>query len=272
MKDIITLVATDLDGTFLTSDKKVTEENLKAISRLHEKGILFGIASGRPIETVRTMTRDWGIYPYVSFIMGMNGGVLYDFTQRIKEDYHMLDGEAVLDIIHHFKDLDVQFQVLIGETRFVSRSTWDTLQSARMLGEYEVIVDMEKFLLDRAVNKLVIWCNPEYMPKVIERSKSLHREDCVGFNTAAEFFEYVDPAINKGYGLKKVCKHFGVLPKHCMVFGDEANDLAMLKLAGHSVAMKNAIPQAKECAKHITTFTNEESGVGRFIEDYIFND
>ena len=100
----ITLIATDLDGTFLNSKKKVTSLNKEAVSKLKQYGILFGIASGRPVETVRAMLKEWQIEDSVSFIMGMNGGVLYDLRQRTKEEYHVLDGEVVLDIIHFFED------------------------------------------------------------------------------------------------------------------------------------------------------------------------
>lgn len=99
----ITLIATDLDGTFLNSKKKVTSLNKEAVSKLKQYGILFGIASGRPVETVRAMLKEWQIEDSVSFIMGMNGGVLYDLRQRTKEEYHVLDGEVVLDIIHFLR-------------------------------------------------------------------------------------------------------------------------------------------------------------------------
>ena len=57
----VTLVATDLDGTFLNSQKKVTDLNREAISKLKNHGILFGIASGRPVEIVRAMLKEWKI-------------------------------------------------------------------------------------------------------------------------------------------------------------------------------------------------------------------
>ena len=57
----ITLIATDLDGTFLNSKKKVSDLNREAISKLKNHGILFGIASGRPVETVRAMFKSWQI-------------------------------------------------------------------------------------------------------------------------------------------------------------------------------------------------------------------
>ena len=58
--------------------------------------------------------------------MGMNGGVLYDLRQRTKEEYHVLDGEVVLDIIHFFEDLDVDFWILEGATRYTNRTSIET--------------------------------------------------------------------------------------------------------------------------------------------------
>ena len=115
--ETVTLVATDLDGTLLNASKEVTLQNKEAISNLKHHGILFGIASGRPVETVRAMLKQWKIEDSVSFIMGMNGGVLYDLRQHTKEEYHVLDGEVVLDIISFFEDLDVDFWILEGATR-----------------------------------------------------------------------------------------------------------------------------------------------------------
>ena len=99
----VTLIATDLDGTFLNSKKQVSDLNREAVSKLKNHGILFGIASGRPVETVRAMLKKWKIEDSVSFIMGMNGGVVYDLRQRTKEEYHVLDGEVVLDVIIFLK-------------------------------------------------------------------------------------------------------------------------------------------------------------------------
>ena len=56
----VTLVVTDLDGTLLTSDKNVSEKNKEAIRKLKEHGILFGIASGRPVESGLILaSQDW---------------------------------------------------------------------------------------------------------------------------------------------------------------------------------------------------------------------
>lgn len=269
MKNTVTLVATDLDGTFLNSQKEVSDLNRKAISALKHQGILFGIASGRPVETVHAMLEQWKIADSVSFIMGMNGGVIYDIRRRTKEEYHLLDGEIILDIIHFYQDMDVIFHVLVGDIRYTSKSTPETRAHAKLFGETEIEIDLESFLKDRTVNKLIIYCDPEYMPQVLEHSKKFKREDCVGFNTANNLFEYCDPAINKGYGIQKLCKHFGVNQENCVAFGDEANDIQMLEKVGMGVCMKNGSEGAKAAANVVSEYTNDESALGRFLFEHV---
>lgn len=265
----VTLVATDLDGTLLNSEKQVSQANREAISQLKKKGILFGIASGRPVETVRAMIKDWQIEDSVSFIMGMNGGAFYDTRQRTKEDFNLMDGNVILEIIHFFQDLDVIFQVLVGEIRFTSKSTEETRQSAKLFGETEIQVDMEAFLPRRMVNKLIIHCKPEYMPVVQKRAEQFQHKDCVGFLTAKDLFEYVDPGVNKGFGLSRVCKHFGCSFEHVVAFGDASNDIEMLASVGHGVCMKNGTSDVKAVADVVSEYTNDEDALAHYILDYI---
>ncbi len=110
------------------------------------------------------------------------------------------------------------------------------------------------------------------MPIVLERAKQYKNEACVGFLTADNLFEYVDPRINKGYGIEKVAKHFGVKLENCVAFGDEQNDREMLEKVGMGVCMKNGSQDVKECSAFVSPYTNDESAVGRFIEENVFKE
>ena len=202
----------------------------------------------------------------------MNGGVVYDLRQRTKEEYHVLDGEVVLDVIHFFEDLDVDFWILEGATRYTNHTSIETQEHARIFGETEIEIDLEPYLENNTCNKLIIHCDKEYMPIVLERAKQYKNEACVGFLTADNLFEYVDPRINKGYGIEKVAKHFGVKLENCVAFGDEQNDKEMLEKVGMGVCMKNGSQDVKECSAFVSPYTNDESAVGRFIEENVFKE
>ena len=68
----------------------------------------------------------------------------------------------------------------------------------------------------------------------------------------------------KGNGLLALCEALGIAPEDCMSFGDESNDLPMLRAAGRGVAMGNASEALKAAADAVCE-SNEDAGVGREI-------
>ena len=110
------------------------------------------------------------------------------------------------------------------------------------------------------------------MPIVLERAKQYKNDACVGFLTANNLFEYVDPRINKGYGIKKVAKHFGVKLENCVAFGDEQNDKEMLEKVGMGVCMQNGSQDVKDVSSYVSPYTNDESAIAHFIEENILKE
>lgn len=269
MDKTITLVATDLDGTLLNNKKQVTPATREAMKQLKNHGILFGIASGRPVESGQILVKDWGLEDDISFLIGMNGGVIYDMRTKEKEQYHLMDGHLILEIMDHFKDMDVIFQVMVGNDRYVNKSTEETRAHAKLFGENEILVDLEEFLKDRKVNKLILYMDPSYMDAVKERAATFSNPEYTSFPTAANLYEYVDPLINKGFGMQKVCEHFGISPGHVVAFGDASNDKEMLEYVGCGVAMHNASEDIKEIADVISDYTNEQDALAHFVNEKI---
>ena len=62
--------------------------------------------------------------------------------------------------------------------------------------------------------------------------------------------------------------YLGVDQKNTIAFGDEDNDFQMIEYVSHGVAVKNAVDPLKKRANDITEFTNNEDGVGRYLNDY----
>lgn len=265
----VTLVTTDLDGTLLNEEKQVTDKTRKVVQELKNRGILFGIASGRPVESTLILSKTWGLDQDLSFLIGMNGGTIYDTRRKEKEEYFLLDGETILEITEHFKDMPVIFMTMVGNKRYVNRSTEETRNHAHLFCEEEIEVDYETFMPGKKVNKLILFFDPCYMEAVKERSRTFSSEKYTSFQTAPNLYEYVDPNINKGFGVQKVCEHFGVELKNVVAFGDAQNDKEMLEKVGTGVAMKNASQEIKQIADVVSEYTNEEDALAHFVEDFI---
>lgn len=268
----ITLIATDLDGTFLNSNKEVLDFNRQMIKRLKEKGILFGICSGRQFDAIRPLVQEWGIEDSVNFIVGMNGGGLYDLRRKEKEEYHLISGKDALEVFEFFKDLPVDCFVEIGTVKFTNKSTPETRATAALYRTFEIETDLKELLKARDVNKLLMNFDEKYRPLVDERAKLFYNDNLVGINSGTGFFEYQDPRVNKGFGIEKLAKHYGTTLDNIMVFGDAMNDYEMLEKAGVGVCMKNGREECKKVADYITKYTNEEAGVGHFINHFIFEE
>ena len=65
--------------------------------------------------------------------------------------------------------------------------------------------------------------------------------------------------------MKTLVEHIGIELNDVIAFGDDINDLGMLKLAGTAVAVSNAIEEVKAVADHITE-SNDQDGVAKFLE------
>lgn len=266
---LVTMIATDLDGTLLDSHKQVSEETRKVLRELKNRGILFGIASGRPVESGQILVHDWGLENDISFLIGMNGGALYDMRTKAKHKYYPLSGDKILEIMEHFKDMDVIFQCMLGNDRFVSKSTEKTRAHAKLFCEHEHEVDLQEFLPGREIDKLILFLDPELMPAVRQRATTFSDPAYTSMQTADNLYEYMDPRINKGFGIEKACKHYGITPDHVVAFGDVENDEAMIETVGLGVAMANASDELKKIADVVLKETNDQDGLAHFVENVV---
>ena len=95
--------------------------------------------------------------------------------------------------------------------------------------------------------------------------------DCSMTNFSGEIWRrFAAKNSDKKTALKRLTEHLGIEMNDVFAFGDDQNDLGMLKMAGTAVAVDNAIADVKAVADYVTD-SNDEDGVARFIEQYILS-
>ena len=82
------------------------------------------------------------------------------------------------------------------------------------------------------------------------------------------WYKFSPSSATKENAILILCQKMNILPQEILAFGDDFNDIGMLKLCGKGIAMENAISQVKEVAGEITK-TNNEDGVAWYVEKYI---
>ncbi|HEX9024914.1 MAG TPA: HAD-IIB family hydrolase, partial [Clostridium sp.] len=95
---MIKLIASDMDGTLLNSNHKISKENLEAIKKAESMGVKFTIATGRRFEDVKPLI-DENNLKCQSIVL--NGGEYIDEEGKVLEGIYIDRKEAsqIIDMI-----------------------------------------------------------------------------------------------------------------------------------------------------------------------------
>ena len=113
--------------------------------------------------------------------------------------------------------------------------------------------------------KILMSVQPEQLPEIQRTIADMLPETLTVVQTAAFYLEVIPKVINKGQGIRDICKVLGITPAEVISFGDAANDIPMLREAGMGVAMGNA-SEAVKAAADMVTLSNNEDGIAAALE------
>jgi len=264
----IKLIISDLDGTLLQSDGKVGQRTIDAITKAKEKGLLFGIATGRTLEGIEKCTENWGIEHLCDVYVGAQGSHIIDKASGLEKRIDELSGNDCMEIFNHFKDLDVNFTVFADGNSYSFRDDTDSRYLAKATG-YNAMVLKPEILFQNPQIKIVITTKTkEYMKEVIEHSKSLKNGNYKAVSSWSTYLEYVPVDVSKSNGIREILKIHDLSMENILAFGDAENDLEMIQDCGVGVCMENGFTTIKEIADY-TTDSNNNDGIAKFIEKYI---
>lgn len=260
---MIRLIATDLDGTLLNNEHKISDYNKKVISAVNEKGIKVILSTGRPTSAATKFLDDLNIETdMISFngamITDRNGNILYE---------NNLESSIGKELIEIAKKYKIYYQGFLGERWNLSdaKSKWlDFYISIAKINNYIVGFDNIK---DFSFSKFMFIGENEILKEIAEElDKKLKDKVYYAFSRPV-YLEVHSPKVSKANALCFLLNKYDIKKENVMAFGDNNNDIEMLEIAGISVAVDNAENSVKEKAKYITK-SNIENGVGYFINEY----
>lgn len=257
------LLCTDLDGTLLTSESTVSEENTKAINYFKEEGGKFTFVTGR-VPRGAGLIRKW-VEPNAPIVV-FNGAGVYDF-EKGELLWGTYLGEDAKKVIEYVEERTPDFGLVVctdEKTYFPVMNDW--------VDKYYKI---ENLPLDETPwreikekwKKALFVVNSKYMPIVMDAvEKSGYRNDFDFVRSCANYYEILPKGSNKGTGLEKLCKITGISKEKTIAIGDNENDIEMIRYAGLGVAVGNAAETVKQIS-NLVTVTNNESAVAKIIWD-----
>ena len=261
------LMAVDIDGTLLNSEGNLTDETRKAIAAGVEKGLIFTISTGRPLQGVEHLNRSLNLdLPYITYngamvIMGKSKEILYE---------QKLSSEDANRIVELAKKYNTTFVIWAENKLFVSEVNERVLKYKEISKVEPIVVNDLQELLKNGATK-ILWYDEidkieQYQSRVGE-----YLNDSVNFHTSRPMFlEFVDKKASKAIAMEKLGEHFGIKRSEMIAVGDGYNDLSMIEYAGLGVAMANSKDPIKEKADFVT-LSNDEDGVAHVIHKFVLN-
>jgi hypothetical protein len=262
------LLFTDLDGTLLNNDSKVSPGTKAFLERFLADGNKLIFSSGRPLDSVLEVKRDAGLTQNGIFLICSNGTLVYDcdnacylMEKRLPLPYisylqkqaqqHGLHIQTYRDdaVISPADDEEIRFyRRRIHLPLIISPNLSDALikepfkMLAISLHDFDKLETFRKDISEWAAGKVqTIYSNDMYL-------------------------EIFDKDAGKGNAVRFLCDYFAVPLSDAYAAGDAGNDISMLEAAGTGIAMSNASENVKKAADVITDLDNDRDGLADMME------
>jgi Cof subfamily protein (haloacid dehalogenase superfamily) len=262
----IALVISDVDGTLVTSDKRLTAASRAAARRLHEAGIAFTITSSRPPFGLRMLVEPLGLtLPLGAF----NGSAIVapDLTVIEQAVIPAVAGQQSIAVMRRF-GVDVW---LFGCDRWLVTD----IDGANVARERRTIqadpVAVTDFAGDDiAMASKIVGVSDDFAR--LAACEAALRPALVGAASAARsqpyYLDVTPPGVDKGTFVEAMARRLGIATSAVAVLGDMENDLAMFAKAGFAVAMGNASDAVKAKAQAVTR-SNDADGFAAAIDELL---
>ncbi len=265
----IKLVVCDIDNTLVVKRQDLTEYSKEIINKLQEKGILFGLASGRGCTQLKTLADKWGIK--CQLLIGFNGAEVYDGLTDTHEIYYNMKKEWVKECCEIMEEFETLPHIVLKEYMLARKNDTQAAASAKYINNTypTYLVESDEEFWEKDAIKMGFRVSDKIMPAIEAKVAKHPSPYWIGFKTETTMFEFGNAQANKGKVLKLFCEKHNIDINQTVAFGDMTNDISMLVDAGFGVCMINGSDDAKEVSDFITDKPVSEDGFADFAEKYI---
>ena len=273
MKDI-RIIALDLDGTLLNSNKELTERNYRALEAAAARGLEIVPTTGRFYDAMPQVIRD---LPFVNYAITINGAQVAHVRTGDVLYRAEIPWQQAVEIMSVLDTLPVVYDCFMDNAAFMTAALKERIDECTDDPHYRKMVrelrqsvpelkafitkrgqDVQKsqfFTMDMALRQRMLNELPRRFPGIITTAALLHN------------VEINHERANKGAAVLALAEHLGCGAKNVMAFGDGLNDLSMIRAAGTGVVMANAFDEVKRYADYITDDCDHD-GVAAAIEKF----
>lgn len=262
------LMAVDIDGTLLDSNSKLTENTRKTIRLGVENGLIFTIATGRPIQGVEYLNKMLELdLPFITYngsmvVMGSSKEILYE---------QKLSYSDSKDVIELGEKYGATVMIWANNGLYVTKID-ERVDKYKQIAKIEPILITDVGEIIKNGTSKVLWYDDVEKIKEYQQEIGNILSENVNYHTSQPYFlEFVDKNASKAIAMEKLGEHYGIKQSEMIAVGDGFNDLSMIEYAGLGVAMANA-PEAIKNKANYVTLSNDEDGVAYVINKFVLAD
>ncbi len=265
------LIVSDLDGTLLKDDHTLSDYSKAVIHKASGQGIDFMLATGRIFGGARQYAKELNLN---TPILACNGALIKEaagemiFGKPIGE-------ESLRDVFRLLSSRNLYFHCYAEENFYTKEfghylSQFYSFNLELPEEERFLMLEIDPYELvgKERIYKVLARCGGE------DSRKELYRMLCEipGISVTVSWYDTFDISadqVSKAAAIDIYAKEKGIRPSEIICFGDNYNDIEMLRFAGMGVAVENGVKALKEAADYVTTGNNED-GVAKAIEKFVF--
>lgn len=268
-----TLYMTDLDGTLLRPDQTISPHSVEILNRLAGEGCLFSVCTARSLIGLQMLNLEQ--VHFTAPMVLMNGAMVYDFSCKKVVDQAAMAPAVVAHVLaicaRHGKNPFVYRvegdRVLACYTTLTSDGERDFLRS-RLDRFPELFCRQQEYDATKAAIYFSMQDSKECLQGI--RADLMREEPAVSSTIYKDnylpdnwYLEVFDRHAGKDNGALRVKERTGA--ERLVVFGDNNNDLPMLRVADVACVVENGVEEARAQADVIIG-RNDEDGVALYMQ------
>lgn len=273
----IRLVVSDMDGTLLGPDKRVSAVTREAIKRAERAGIRFSICTGR----IQTMTEYYlGDLQLTTPVITANGALIWDPAgQKVLWDQPM-DEEELLSLLLFCREHQLDYCALTMGTSYfaagsVRRKRFEQYNEIARSGGFapmSLALFDDAFACIRGQKVYKVLINEVVPGQFAAAVAFIDTLKTIGYTSSEDrLLDVADRNISKGEGLKHLAQLLDIPTDDVCAVGDYDNDIPMLRASGFPVAMANGCEAIRNAAEFVTK-ANTEDGVAYLLDQLLLED
>jgi len=262
------LIALDMDGTLLNSQREISEATREYLKGLNKEGYPIVITSGRPLRAIKPYYESMSLN---SPIICYNGTYIYSPNDKSIEERHLLPCTVIKDLIKFIGEENFENILCENDKDIYMLKTNDALLGFFWKDGMNIHYGSFDDMNENMYIMIIQMKDHNFDDKLVKIGFSypnlgIRFWSGEGLTSELYFLEY-----NKAAALRSVANKLGVSMENIIAFGDAENDLEMLEECGISVAMKNAKDNIKNQAKYVSIEDNDHDGIKLTLEYLLKN-